>query len=236
MTSTSDMELSKALNILDSISNELRFEKICQLSDLQKSTYRNLLEEFKRLHGLSKTTDNLPKNLHNLKGVALEKLVAYLLTVSGGIFCVDRNLRTSTNEIDQIVSLTPKGNILLARHLINPKLQIFLGECKNYDKSISVTYIGKFCNLLLTHNVKLGILFSYHGVSGSGWSNGAGLIKKFYLHKENLEEKYCIIDFTIKEFEAILEGKNLLQIIDEQLKSLQFDTDYSRYLSKHPAE
>lgn len=72
--------------------------------------------------------------------------------------------------------------------------------------------------------------------SGTGWSNGAGLIKKFYLHKEKLEDKYCIIDFSIKEFEAILNGKNLLQIIDEQLKSLQFDTDYSRYLSKHPAE
>ncbi len=39
-----------------------------------------------------------------------------------------------------------------------------------------------------------------------------------------------------KDFESILEGKNVFQIIEEQLKSLQFDTDYSRYLSKHPAE
>lgn len=90
--------------------------------------------------------------------------------------------------------------------------------------------------MLLTTNIKIGILFSYYGTSGTGWSNGAGLIKKFYLHKEKLEDKYCIIDFSIKEFEAILNDKNLLQIIDEQLKSLQFDTDYSRYLSKHPAE
>ena len=167
---------------------------------------------------------------------ALEKLVSYLLTISGNIFYVDRNLRTSTNEIDQLVSLTPKGKILLSYHLVNSKLECFLGECKNYDKSVSVTYIGKFCSLLLTNNVKIGILFSYHGVSGTGWSNGSGLIKKFYLHKEKLEDKYCIIDFSIKDFESILEGKNMLQIIEEQLKSLQFDTDYSRYLSKHPAE
>lgn len=125
---------------------------------------------------------------------------------------------------------------MLTYHLIDPKLDTFLGECKNYDKAVSVTYIGKFCSLLLTNNIKIGILFSYYGTSGTGWSNGAGLIKKFYLHKEKLEDKYCIIDFSIKEFEAILNGKNLLQIIDEQLKSLQFDTDYSRYLSKHPAE
>lgn len=89
---------------------------------------------------------------------------------------------------------------------------------------------------MLTNNVKLGILFSFHGVSGTGWSNGSGLIKKFYLHKEKLEERYCVIDFSIKDFRAILTGKNLLQIIDEQLKSLQYDTDYSRFITKHPAE
>ena len=212
-----DKDISKALNVLNSISDKLRYEKICEISEVQKNTYKKLLEKFKQLHDIS-PTDNAPKNLHNLKGEALENLVSYLLTISGNIFNVDRNLRTSTNEIDQIVTLTPQGKVLLTYHLIDPKLNTFLGECKNYDKAVSVTYIGKFCS------------------SGTGWSNGAGLIKKFYLHKEKLEDKYCIIDFSINEFEAILNGKNLLQIIDEQLKSLQFDTDYSRYLSKHPAE
>ena len=208
-----DKEIFKALNVLNSISDKLRYEKICEISEAQKNTYKKLLEKFKQLHDIS-PTDNAPKNLHNLKGEALENLVSYLLTISGNIFNVDRNLRTSTNEIDQIVTLTPQGKVLLTYHLIDPKLDTFLGEC----------------------NIKIGILFSYYGTSGTGWSNGAGLIKKFYLHKEKLEDKYCIIDFSIKEFEAILNGKNLLQIIDEQLKSLQFDTDYSRYLSKHPAE
>lgn len=236
MIRTSDREISKALDVLNSISDELRSERICQLNNLQKERYAQLLDNFKRLHSVNMQADTAPANLHNLKGEALEELVSYLLTISGGIFYVDRKLRTSTNEIDQIVSLTPKGKILLGHHLINPKLESFLGECKNYDKSVSVTYIGKFCSLLLTNDVNIGILFSYHGVSGTGWSNGAGLIKKFYLHKERLEDKYCIINFSVRDFESILEGKNLLQIIDEQLKSLQFDTDYSRYLSKHPAE
>lgn len=89
---------------------------------------------------------------------------------------------------------------------------------------------------MLTNNAKLGILFSYHGVSGSNWCYGSGLIKKFYLHKENPNERFCIINFSIKEFNSILSGKNLLQIIEEQLRSLQFDTDYSHHLSKHPAE
>lgn len=236
MINKSDMEISQALNVLENISDNLRYERICQLNDLQKETYAQLLDNFKKLHSVKGQSDTVSANLHNLKGEALEKLVSYLLTISGNIFYVDRNLRTSTNEIDQLVSLTPKGKILLSYHLVNSKLECFLGECKNHDKSINVTYIGKFCSLLLTNDVKIGILFSYHGVSGTGWSNGLGLIKKFYLHKEKLEDKYCIIDFSIKDFESILEGKNMLQIIEEQLKSLQFDTDYSRYLSRHPAE
>ena len=177
-----DKEISKALNVLNSISDKLRYEKICEISEAQKNTYKKLLEKFKQLHDIY-PTDNAPKNLHNLKGEALENLVSYLLTISGNIFNVDRNLRTSTNEIDQIVTLTPQGKVLLTYHLIDPKLDTFLGECKNYDKAVSVTYIGKFCSLLLTNNIKIGILFSYYGTSGTGWSNGAGLIKKFYLHK-----------------------------------------------------
>ena len=129
-----DKEISKALNVLNSISDKLRYEKICEISEAQKNTYKKLLEKFKQLHDIS-PTDNAPKNLHNLKGEALENLVSYLLTISGNIFNVDRNLRTSTNEIDQIVTLTPQGKVLLTYHLIDPKLDTFLGECKNYDNA-----------------------------------------------------------------------------------------------------
>ena len=79
-------------------------------------------------------------------------------------------------------------------------------------------------------------MFSYHGVSGLGWNYGAGLIKKFYLHKEKLDERFCIIDFSYKDFLSIYNGNNLLDIVEAKICSLQFDTDYSHYLSKHPAE
>lgn len=236
MIKPTDREISKALNILAAAGQSRSSQQICKLSQSQKNEYKRLLDEFDRLNKITKNSSDAPNNLHNLKGIALEKLVKYLLEISGGIFKVDCNLRTSTNEIDDLITLTSKGKILLAYNLINKRFDNFLGECKNYDKSVSVTYIGKFCSLLLTNNVKLGILFSYHGISGTGWNNGSGLVKKFYLHKENLDERFCIIDFSIKHFNSIYEGKNLLEIIEEQLYSLQFDTDYSRHISTHPAE
>ena len=236
MTEPSEIEISNALNVLTAVNENYRFQQICKLSASQKTKYKLLLDDFEKLNKISPKDSNAPVNLHSLKGTALEKLVRYLFQISGGLFEVDCNLRTSTNEIDDLITLTPKGKLLLSRNLINKRLNIFLGECKNYHKPVTVTYIGKFCSLLLTNSVKLGILFSYHGISGQGWCNGSGLIKKFYLHKEDLDERYCIINFSIDEFRSILSGKNLLQIIEEELRSLQFDTDYTRYLSKHPAE
>lgn len=229
-------ECLKALDVLEFMTEEGKWERICQLNEEQKEKYGKLLQNFKNLNEWDVKAKDAPPDLHNLKGKALEDLVGYLFKISGGLFKVVRNLRTCTNEIDDLITLTPKGKILCSRNMIDRRLDNFLGECKNYKKRVGVTYVGKFCSLMLTNNVKLGIMFSYHGVSGKGWSNAAGLIKKFYLHKEKLEERYCIIDFSYKEFESILKGKNLLEIIDEQIKSLQFDTDYSCHLSKHPAE
>ena len=89
---------------------------------------------------------------------------------------------------------------------------------------------------LLTTGCTLGILFSYHGITGHSWRDGNGLIRKFYLHKELPSARYCLIDFNIKDFHAILHGANFLQIIDDKISSLKFDTDYSSELSRHPAE
>ena len=230
MTNSTDTNASKLIDYISIFNEQFSYDKICELSTEQKKHYTNLLNEFEMLN------QSTAKNLHNKKGKALEKLVNYLFKISGHLFKVQQNLRTSTNEIDDLITLTPTGRILLAQGLINKRLEIFLGECKNYNKSLSVTYVGKFCSLLLTNNIHLGILFSYHGISGSNWNNAAGLIKKFYLHKEKEEERFCIINFSIDDFKSILKGNNLLNIIDKQLETLRIDTNYAMYLSKHPAE
>lgn len=230
MTELEDRKASELLGWLNEIASNFSYERICYLGDEQKQKYAELLSVFKDMNCKGAAVS------HSAKGKALEELVTYLLEISGGIFEVVRNLRTSTNEIDQLVSLNTSGRVLLANNIIDNRLGKFLCECKNYNKTVSVTYVGKFCSLLLSNQVKLGILFSYHGISGSGWTAGSGLVKKFYLSKENLSERYCIVDFSVKEFESILQGNNLLQIIEDQLTALQFDTDYRKWIARHPAE
>ena len=80
---------------------------------------------------------------------------------------------------------------------------------------------------------KICILFSYHGITGNNWTSSSGLIRKFYLSKEKLEERYCIIDFNIKDFESIRDGNNFLQIVHDKIMSLQNDTDYAKLLKPH---
>ena len=38
-----DKDISKALNVLNSISDKLRYEKICEISEVQKNTYKKIL-------------------------------------------------------------------------------------------------------------------------------------------------------------------------------------------------
>ena len=229
-------EVIKALEVLQRVGSELSYDMICKASNEQKNEYHKKLETFLKYNFMKAKDVGAPKNLNSLKGKSLEELAAYLLKMSGDLFVVKQNIRTTTNEIDQIFIPTQRAKTLIANVIIDKHYELFLGECKNYNKSVDVTYVGKFCSLLLTNQIKFGLLFSYHGISGSRWSNASGLIKKFYLHKEKDEDRYCIIDFSRDDFIAVDNGENFLQIVENKLMALRFDTDYARYLSKHPAE
>ena len=99
-----------------------------------------------------------------------------------------------------------------------------------------MTYVGKICSLLTTTQNKICVLFSYNGVTGNDWNDASGLIKKFYLSKENSEERFCIIDFNINDFEDIAKGNNFLQIIENKIEALRNDTNYLNLMSPHELE
>lgn len=220
---TEEEKISYALDILSKSDPKLRFKKICELSPTQLNEYKNLLEDFKKANNSKINT--------KLKGNALEKIVSYLIEVSGNLFEVKQNLQTNTNELDQLVILKENKRTLTSNGILDKRFEEFLCECKNYKGKVGVTYVGKFGSLMLTTKCKLGILFSYHGVTGqSSWSDSNGLIRKFYLGKEKLEERFCLIDFNIKDFEDIANGNNLLQIVTDKIRTLKYDTDYSNYI------
>lgn len=216
-------------DLLNRIEDQFSYEEICRISIEQRAKYQALLEHFEEVHTQAKYSTAK-------KGAALEELVSYLLKISGNIFSITRNIRTSTNEVDQFVEVNAKGKVLTSSGLIPDRYANFLGECKNYQTSVGVTYVGKFCSLLQTTSIRTGILFSYHGISGKGWSDATGLVKKIYLQKEEDAKRTVIVDFSIEDFRGILEGKNFFEIVDAKLVALKLDTSVSEYITKHAAE
>lgn len=208
---------------------EKQYQEITRLDEKEKQEYDQLLERLKSIHEESSTADTAEK------GKALEELVGFLLK-STAIFDVHQNLRNSTNEIDQLLVLNSKGRFFEKDGLVNLPGNHFLSECKNYQGKIGVTWIGKLYSLMESTSTQIGLLFSYHGITGVGWRDASGLIKKLNLRREDIEKRISILEFNIVDFTAIQEGKNILELLDAKISALKFDTNLSRFIDKHPAE
>lgn len=164
------------------------------------------------------------------KGDLLEELVCELFN-SNEIFEIKRNIRTSTNEIDLVISLTILGKYLRSLNIIpNWIPDSFLIECKNYSKKIGVTYIGKFYSVIKLSNHNLGLFISTNGITGYNnnkltWSNGAGLIKKITLkHSESANPIY-IIPLDLKQIaDSMVKSKgNILKTIEDIKLTIDLD-------------
>lgn len=88
----------------------------------------------------------------------------------------------------------------------------------------------------MSTSIKTGILFTYHGVTGSGWNDGTGLIKKMYLQRELDDNRVAIIVFSIQDYERIAAGENFIDLFNRKLLDLRLDTSIDTYISPHEAE
>ena len=72
-------------------------------------------------------------------------------------------------------------------------------------------------------------------LQGKGWNDAQGLIRKFYLSREDVEKRFVLVDFSIREFELITQDVTFLDILNSKIEALRLDTDFSRLLTAHPA-
>lgn len=213
-------------------------DKISTYKELQKWSsedyehYNKLLNHLKLLHGgrSNKTGD---------KGEALESLVNFIINKTY-FFEVHENIRTGTNEIDQLIRLSDRGKQALhtfdiSRDLIHINDDVFLGECKNYKESLTVTYVGKFYGLLKSCDCNFGIIFSVKGLSGKEhlWSDSYGLVKVLRLiEKYKHEQDFYILEFNMNDYEKISQGVNFLDLIKEKKTALQVSSDHRHLINE----
>ncbi|TEX16545.1 acetylglutamate semialdehyde dehydrogenase [Bacillus cereus] len=205
-----------------------RFKAVTSFSNEELKDYSVILKKFKFIHESKEVTTNE-------KGKILEEIVNYIVSKSI-VFDLHRNLRTSTNEIDLLVNLNWRGKQFKEKGFIQFEDNQLICECKNYKKKIDVTWVGKFYSLLSCSTCRLGILFSYKGLTGKGWNDAIGLSKKVYLLKEKEDEKIKIIDFNIEDFNLLEQGESFLNIIHTKLINLKYDTEILAKIASHPNE
>lgn len=168
------------------------------------------------------------------KGQKLEELTSILFSKGvENLFDVYTNCRTSTNEIDLLIRWTENARLSGISNAFPCFGESFLCECKNYNGSVNVTYVGKFCSLMAVTNVDFGIMVSWDGVSGRGkWSDSKGLIKKVALR----ESKYIIV-IDKDDLKQICDcEKNIFSLIYDKYTALKNEIDYDKYIKKHEAQ
>lgn len=195
-------------------------DKMLSYNSKDMKVYCELLEHFKRTNGSSASTKE--------KGLALENLVKFIIDKSV-VFDGYQNLRTSSNEIDILVRLNPKGRLLL-NHGLEVSQDRFIAECKNYHTGIGPTWVGKLASLMEYTQNSLGIIFSYHGLSGKGWKDGIGLAKKLLLK----DSKTCIIDFSIDDFNQLATGKSFNGLLNDKIFAMSQDISFDNLITEHP--
>lgn len=152
------------------------FRELTSWSETDKQEFSVLLDNLKRPFDKdSETTKE--------KGDRLEKLVSFLIRKSY-FFEVYQNVHTGTNEIDEVIILSETGRQALhtfhiSRDILEINTDIALGECKNYNSTLGVTYVGKFYSLLMSTDISFGIIFTQKGLTGQEdeFRDAYGLVK-----------------------------------------------------------
>ncbi|SFU95733.1 hypothetical protein [Butyrivibrio sp. M55] len=200
-------------------------EKNSRLIQLSENNHNRYCELYEEVFSVSSTTKE--------KGNKLEDLIVFLFKNAFPIiFEVKRNCRTSTNELDLLISWTQQAKSSGILKELCGLGNAFLCECKNYKGKVDVTYIGKFMSLLCCSDTKLGVMVAWDGVTGNGWKAGMGLIKKIAL-----SEKRYILVITKEDLESIyLKKDNLFNILMKKYAALKQDIEYASFIKRHELE
>ncbi len=164
------------------------------------------------------------------KGDALENLISLLF--QDKFFSKKQNIKTNTNEIDLLLSLTNEAKLYKTIGIIPtwfPSDYILL-ECKNYSDKIGVTYIGKFATLMKTHISELGIFVSTKGITGENtgkysWNDASGLVKKINLKYSESTKPIYIIPINLQQIEENLDKHkgNIFELLAENKMKIDLD-------------
>ncbi|MCU7206561.1 MAG: hypothetical protein ACLRLE_03855 [Turicibacter sp.] len=215
------------------------YKEIIQWSEAEFEAFENVLDELRKVNDRGIKGKNNPTGVTTKeKGDALENVVRFIIE-STSFFEMHGNIRTDTNEVDQVVIFSKRGKQILedakiARGIIPIPIDMFICECKNYKDRVGVTWIGKFYGLLTACSSNFGILFTTEGITGDDeyWIEAKGLLRTFHLiEKLRNNTNFCIIEFNMNDFEKISKEKlNFFDLVEAKINGVRMGASYEQFL------
>lgn len=222
------------------VQNDLdKFEMFVRWTEDDKEEFKVLLDNLKRPYDKNVETTKS-------KGDRLELLVEFIIKKSY-FFEIFKNVHTETNEIDEVIIFSDRGKQAIKRFNISRELipieeDIFLGECKNFNANLGVTYVGKFYSLMTVTGFSFGIIFTQKGLTGDseGYKDAYGLTKVLRMVEKSKNERnnFYILTFTLEDYEKLLQGQTFFELIKAKKLEMQIASDYNNFINenKHSAE
>lgn len=188
---------------------------------------------YNKIVEMHEAPENYKKVKAQTRGDLFEELTKQI-TIKTNLFDLFDNITSDTNEYDIVIKLSDFAKITLKNIIPDIFHQPIICECKNHQQPVNVTWIGKLYMLLAMSQIKVGIIFSYEGITGEkekSWTDAWGLIRKIYL-----KDEIAIIDISKIEIKRIIDGENFCDIVEEkylELKTMTSDLEKSKIY--HPS-
>lgn len=213
-----------------------RFDIYVRWTEKDKEQFRMLLNDLEAPYGNESETSRE-------KGNRLEKLVEFIIRKSY-FYEVYKNVRTETNEIDEVIVFSERGkqaleHFHLSRKLIPIDEDLFLGECKNYASKLGVTYVGKFYGLMTGADISFGIIFTQNGLTGSseGYKDAYGLTKLLRMvEKSSNKKELFILTFTLEDYKKLLDGVTFFELVEAKKLEMQLASNYNNFIKDNQHE
>jgi hypothetical protein len=146
-------------------------------------------------------------------GKSLEQLAEYLLSCMPGCRTA-RRLTSNSTDYDVVCAM--EG---LESDFRSELGRYFICECKDWAEPADFTSFAKFCRVLDSVKARFGILFSKHGISGTGRRQDADLeqLKVFQ------DRGMVIVVFTEEDLKRVIEGRWDREFADSPLEESGFE-------------
>jgi hypothetical protein len=149
-------------------------------------------------------------------GKILEQLADYLLSCMPGCrtYSMARRLRSPSTDYDVVCAMEGLENDFrseLGRY--------FICECKDWAEPAGFASFAKFCRVLDSIKARFGILFSKHGISGTGRREDADLeqLKVFQ------DRGMVIVVFTQEDIKEVIAGAHFISLLRSKYEMVRLN-------------